>query len=122
MSANSPSNDPLAPTSRCGEGQAGPLACVTLITRKPAPLDTFYGAVLEMEKTTGTTATAARSAQRQVWGLPDDFDWEETVYCRPQLPEVPLLRVLASDQAGTTVRPGMASRLEGGAVRRIRHA
>lgn len=114
MASNSSSNDPLAPKSSADDGLAGPVACVTLISRFPEAAQQFYGSVLEMERRDAPQSSAAQADQRKLWGLPDDFEWVETVYCRPQRPDVPLLRVLASDQAGTAVRPGMAARLEGG--------
>lgn len=114
MSSSETSNDPLAPKSDGEVSQADPVACVTLITRFPEQVKEFYGAVLEMETLTAGSSQESRATQRALWGLPDDFDWEEIVFHRPGLPDVPLLRVLASEQADEPVRPDMASRLEGG--------
>ena len=110
--AGSP-RDPLAPASDA-DGFAGPIACITLITDSLDRLQTFYGDVMEMESMDVGASSEAQRDQRRLWGLPKDFEWTETVYHRPQLPEVPLLRVLASGQAAAPVRPDLASRLEGG--------
>ena len=114
MASIGTSNDPLAPKSGTAEGLAGPMACVTLISRFPKAVHGFYGSVLEMAKKEVAHSAATSADQRRLWGLPDDFEWAETVYWRPRLPDVPLLRVLVSEQAGDAVRPGMAACLEGG--------
>lgn len=113
MPNSNSSNDPLAPGSG-DDGLAGPIACVTLITRSPDRVREFYSSVMQMECKQHTASPAIVSSQRQLWALPADFEWTESVYYRPGLPDVPLLRVLASEQAAEPVRPGMASRLEGG--------
>ena len=113
MSQADSSNDPLAPKSGAS-GLAGPIACVTLITRSPEQVRSFYGGVLQMAEMEPATPPENPKQQRRLWDLPDEFQWTESIYHRPGLPEVPLLRVLASPQAGDPVRPGLASLLEGG--------
>lgn len=114
MPGTKTSTDPLAPKSDAAGAFAGPIACITLITRYPADTAQFYGAVMEMEAQDAATPLDQRQDQRKLWGLPENFKWIETVFWRPRLPEVPLLRVLASEQAGKPVRPDMIARLEGG--------
>lgn len=113
MPKSSSSNDPLAPGSG-SDGLAGPIACVTLVTRSPERVREFYSSVMQMDCLQDAGPPAAQAGKRRLWALPDDFDWTESVYCRKELPDVPLLRVLSSAQAASPVRPGMASRLEGG--------
>lgn len=108
------SRDPLAPSTEGVDAFAGPLACITLITRFPAEIDRFYGGLMEMTRFAETSSDAQRDEQRELWGLPEAFEWEELLYCRPGLPDVPMLRVLSSAQAGDPVRPGLAARSEGG--------
>lgn len=114
MTETRPSNDPLAPSSDSADSLAGPIACVTLMTHYPADTAQFYGALMEMEAQDAATPLERRDDQRRLWGLPDTFEWTETVFRRPQLPDVPLLRVLASEEAAAPVRTDMNARLEGG--------
>lgn len=113
MSQSGSSNDPLAPKSGAS-GPAGPIACITLITRSPEQIQSFYSGVMQMAAMEQVSPPIAHEQQRRLWGLPDEFQWTESVYHRPGLPDVPLLRVLASPQAAEPVRPGLASLLEGG--------
>ena len=106
------SNDPLAPRSSARDAFAGPIACITLLTDDAEATDKFYSGVLEMER--DDARESAEAEKRELWALPESFAWSERVYWRPGLPEVARLRVLASPDAGTPVRPGLDSLLEGG--------
>ena len=107
-----PANDPFAPTGEAGF--AGPVACITLITRDLDATKAFYADVLEMATRHVDAPPEDVATQRELWALPPDFAWTETVFYRPTLPSVPQLRVLSSAQAAAPVRPDLASRLEGG--------
>lgn len=109
------SNDPLAPSGNAQDAFAGPIACVTLVTAFEKETRHFYTSVMEMEIAEGlATPTDMHADQRSLWGLPDNFRWEETVFNRSAVPGNTLLRVLYSEQAGAPVRPGFNVLLEGG--------
>lgn len=115
MTNTSKSNDPLAPSGNAADAFAGPIACVTVITKFEAEARRFYTNVMEMEVSDALSTPSARhQEQRTLWGLPNDFDWTEVVFHRPALPETTLLRMLSSEQAGDPVRSGYNVLSEGG--------
>lgn len=115
MASDTPSNDPLAPSGNAQDAFAGPIACVTVITKAEAETRHFYTQVMEMSVAEELSTPPARQTdQRTLWGLPEDFQWDEIVFNRPALPDTTLLRVLSSEQAGPPVRPGLNVLLEGG--------
>ena len=70
---------------------------------------------MEMEVAEELSTPASQHVyQRKLWGLPNEFDWTETILHRPALPETTLLRILASDQAGPPVRSEYNVLPEGG--------
>lgn len=115
MTKSSVSNDPLAPTGNAEDAFAGPIACVTIITKCESEAKRFYTNVMEMEIGEHLPTPSARHAdQRALWGLPNDFEWAEIVFYRSMLPDTTLLRMLSSEQAGPPVRSGYNVLSEGG--------
>lgn len=115
MTESKTSNDPLAPSGNADDAFAGPIACITVITKSEAESKRFYTNVMEMEIGDAlSTPSDMHAGQRTLWGLPNDFNWTETVFHRPALPDTTLLRMLSSDQAAAPVRDGYNVLSEGG--------
>ena len=105
--------DPLAPSSSSADAFAGPLAAVTLITDSLPKTEALYSGLFGLERADPEAPTDPALA-RQLWGLPDDFDFQEVLLRRADQPAVPCLRVLVSAQAAEPVRPAYKTTLEGG--------
>ncbi len=105
--------DPLAPTTSGAGAFAGPLAAITLITDSLPAVEALYTGLFGLQRVSPAVATDP-SLARSLWGLPDDFRFEEVLLQRADEPNVPTLRVLVSQQAASSVRPAYATTLEGG--------
>jgi len=115
MTSDKKSNDPLAPSGDAKDAFAGPIACVTVITGSESETRHFYTHVMEMEIASElATPEDRQDEQRKLWGLPENFQWDEIIFNRAAVPGNTLLRVLSSQQAGPPVRPGLNVLLEGG--------
>jgi len=111
-------NDPMAPRSAARSGMGGPLRMVTLVTTDPQACRRLYVDVLQMQELQSHDSAdengRTQTQQAQLWGLCSGARWTTALYHRPELPEVPLLRVLHFETAGPLVRPHMNALLEGG--------
>lgn len=99
--------DVMASTSVAADANTGPLHTVTIITPDLPALRKLY------ETGLGLTVTGphelsddAKSAQRQLWGMPDDLEYEVYLFRRPGVDGTIQMRVLVTARPTPHMRSG----------------
>ncbi len=96
--------DPLGPDTPAGSGLTGPLHTVTVCTASLAAAKLFYGKALGMQFN-GPIEVSKRSkrAQRALWQIPEDIDWELYLLRRPGAEGAMQIRLLVLDRPTPTI-------------------
>lgn len=92
-------NDPMEPIASARGANAGPLSGALVVTRDLENLRRIYvdGVGLTLQGPLPASA-AQRAAQRRLWGMPADMDWQAWLLTRPATPDAIRVLVIVPDR------------------------